>query len=279
MFKLSIITINYNNAQGLIKTMNSVFNQTFHEFEYIIIDGASEDGSIEIIKEFSNFPFKRFKWISEPDSGIYNAMNKGIRKATGDYLLFLNSGDEFVSDTVLASSSNLIDSNADICSGILVMVDGEKRTVVSPVSELSLYYCVYNGLTHPNTFIRRSLFDKYGMYNENNKIVSDWEFFLIVGGLHGVNYQAISTPITNFYMDGISSVPNNFVLLEETKLAIERLVPKSILKDLERLHLLENKMNQTDFKNLDSIRKYPVLAIFINFLLRLFSRIIKMKNS
>ena len=90
--KLSIITINRNNAAGLEKTMQSVASQTFKEFEYIIVDGASTDGSVDVIKKYDS-QFAHLKWVSEPDSGIYNAMNKGIRMATGDYIQILNSAD------------------------------------------------------------------------------------------------------------------------------------------------------------------------------------------
>src|ERR1035437_1992947 len=93
MLKLTIITINYNNASGLKKTMESVFNQTSKEFEYIVIDGASTDNSVKVIQQFNNSTIHDFTWISEHDSGIYNAMNKGICKAKGEYIQFLNSGD------------------------------------------------------------------------------------------------------------------------------------------------------------------------------------------
>ena len=96
--KLSIITINRNNAEGLRKTMESVLSQTYRDMEYIVVDGASTDQSVNVIKECVNQlknEDRRMKldWMSEPDTGIYNAMNKGIKKATGEYLLFLNSGD------------------------------------------------------------------------------------------------------------------------------------------------------------------------------------------
>ena len=105
MFDLSIITINYNNASGLKQTVNSVVNQSNKNFEYIIIDGNSTDRSKPII---DSLEFENLKWISEEDSGIYNAMNKGIKRATGDYLLFLNSGDHFCkSDSLTKIDSSM----------------------------------------------------------------------------------------------------------------------------------------------------------------------------
>ena len=100
MKPISIITINYNNASGLEKTIRSVVEQTYNEYEYIIIDGASLDKSKEVIQEYQRYiDF----WCSEKDSGIYNAMNKGIQKASGEYLLFLNSGDVLHNSAVLAA--------------------------------------------------------------------------------------------------------------------------------------------------------------------------------
>ena len=280
MPKFSIITINYNNATGLRKTMESVLHQSFKDFEYIVVDGASTDDSLEMIHQYDASTVYQFHWISELDNGIYDAMNKGIGMTTGDYLLFLNSGDELVNFSVLEKSSELINSATDICSGVLIMVegDGDKRTVLAPVQELSLSYSMYGGLTHPNTFIRKSLFDKYGLYNKNNKIVSDWEFFLIAGGLHNLNYQAIFVPVSIFYMDGISSNPNNSLLVEEIKQAITRNIPAPVLKDIERLRVLENKMNQRNFKILEWIKKYPVLDKFISAQFKLLFFILKRNN-
>jgi glycosyltransferase involved in cell wall biosynthesis len=103
--KLSIITINKDNARGLEKTIQSVMGQTYNDFEYIVIDGASSDDSVDIIKRYAD---RMTYWVSEPDTGIYNAMNKGIRKAQGEYCLFLNSGD------VLINSNSLKDAFEEI---------------------------------------------------------------------------------------------------------------------------------------------------------------------
>ena len=273
--KLSIITINRNNAEGLCKTIESVVSQTFTDFEYIVIDGDSTDGSVDVINQFAD---KITYWLSEPDKGIYNAMNKGIQMSTGEYLLFLNSGDEFANNLVLELVTGVLKDNTDICSGILNMIDTENVLIKQPLAELSLYHCFYGGLTHPNTFIRKSLFEMYGLYNENNKIVSDWEFFLLVAGLHHTTYQAISVPITNFYMGGISSNPKDPVLLEETKRVIEKLIPSAILKDLERLDLLEGRMNQINFRTMEYLmEKHSKTAKIIFFPLTIIYYVLKKK--
>ena len=105
MPKLSIITVNLNKAKGLQKTIESVIFQTFTDYEYIIIDGGSTDGSKQIIEQYAD---KITYWVSEPDSGIYNGMNKGIKVAKGEYCLFLNSEDYLLSNEILQNVRNLV---------------------------------------------------------------------------------------------------------------------------------------------------------------------------
>lgn len=128
--RLSIITINYNNIVGLESTVNSVLNQTSKDFEYIVIDGNSSDGSADYLnKEEGNFSY----WVSEPDTGIYNAMNKGLKRANGEYLLFLNSGDTLVHEDVLKQVIQSFNSNFDIYYGNLNFdYDGVKRLRTYP---------------------------------------------------------------------------------------------------------------------------------------------------
>ena len=128
--KLSIITVNRNNKDGLEKTIRSVIRQTSHDYEYIIIDGASTDGSPEIIRNYEeNITY----WISEPDTGIYNAMNKGIRKAQGDYCLFLNSYSSFIEIYIAPSQAcNLSKSQSKIPSKL-------KHDMIA-VSEMEVFY-------------------------------------------------------------------------------------------------------------------------------------------
>ena len=116
-YKLSIITINYNNALGLKKTMSSIEKQTWKEFEYIMVDGNSTDGSLEVMKTFN---YIGLNYISEPDSGIYNAMNKGIKMAKGKYLLFLNSGDVLENENVLKNVLQYFNDDYAILSGNII---------------------------------------------------------------------------------------------------------------------------------------------------------------
>jgi glycosyltransferase involved in cell wall biosynthesis len=207
--KLSIITVNRNNADGLRKTISSVIAQTYSDFEFIIIDGASEDSSPQIIKEFeADLSY----WISEPDNGIYNAMNKGVRAAKGEYCLFLNSGDFLIHPKVLEEIFNN-DLTADIVSGNVLKIrpNNKFRRVSSPRS-VSLHKLCIHSLPHQATLIRRSLFDQTGYYNESYRIVSDWEFFLKALVLHEKSYQNIDVDFSYFKIGGISSSNENFAL-------------------------------------------------------------------
>lgn len=198
MKKLSIITVNLNNLEGLRKTIESVCSQSFASYEYIVIDGGSTDGSKEYIRQNA----RRFShWVSEPDYGIYYAMNKGIDLASGDYCLFLNSGDYLVNPQVL---ERFFSSNPEeaILYGNLETSRGFRT--YSP--QLSYYTFFHGTITHQAVFIKRELFERYGKYNESLSIVADWEFFIkaLIGG--GCSYRYINETVCWYDVTGISSV-------------------------------------------------------------------------
>ncbi len=200
--KLSVITINYNNAAGLEKTIQSVIEQSFTDFEFIIIDGGSTDGSAEVIKKYAS---KISHWVSEKDKGIYNAQNKGIKAAKGEYTLFLNSGDYLAEKDILKKifSKN---PTADIAYGNMYIVheDGRKEKGYMP-PEITFYQMIRDTLWHPVSFIKHNLFEKYGCYNEDYKIVADYEFFLNVLIDKKVTTQYFNEFISVFSLDGKSS--------------------------------------------------------------------------
>lgn len=210
--KLSIITINLNNASGLRKTIESVISQTFSDFEYIIIDGGSTDGSVDVIKEYSD---KITYWVSEPDKGIYNAMNKGIEKATGEYCIFMNSGDCLFNNTIVEEvfkqENNL---GYDIIYGNLqrTFTDNTIDIVLMPV-QITPKFLIESTLCHQITFIRRDLFCRFGKYREDLQVVSDWAFFLKVIVFANTTRHYIDKVICNFRMDGLSSNPKNQKLI------------------------------------------------------------------
>jgi glycosyltransferase involved in cell wall biosynthesis len=201
--KLSIITINKNNADGLKKTIQSVINQTFQKIEYIVIDGNSTDNSLEIINEFQDGITYS---ISEPDTGIYNAMNKGIKHASGDYCLFLNSGDYLYKKNVIENVFNER-HNADIIACGVISQKNQKYFYSYSPKEISLLTFTSGSLLHPATFIRRDLFEKYGLYDEKYRIISDWKFFLEALILHNSSYTS-STDIVSVFdaTSGISTL-------------------------------------------------------------------------
>lgn len=216
--KLSIITINYNNAQGLEKTIRSIVEQTITDFEYIVIDGGSEDGSTDVINKYED---RIDYWVSEPDKGIYNAMNKGIRQAKGEYILFVNSGDTLYDDNAIENifSYPLI---SDLVYGDLhrILADGDTDIVRMP-DKIDVKYLLYSTLTHPTTLIRRNLFEKYGLYREDLKIVSDWAFFLKLIAFTNITRQHIPVIVATFSMDGISSREDDLMMQERLKVIKE----------------------------------------------------------
>lgn len=177
--RLSIITVNINNAAGLHKTISSVICQTYSDYEYIIIDGGSVDESIDVIKQFKN---NKLKWISEKDNGIYNAMNKGILKSSGQYLLFLNSGDFLYSNDVLKNVfSKSLDAGLICCSLKIELLDKKESSIYSIKNKkITNRYMFYQTIPHPSTLIKRELFMKFGLYDESFKIAGDYEFFVRV---------------------------------------------------------------------------------------------------
>ena len=235
---LSIITINLNNAVGLRRTINSIASQTFSDFEHIIIDGGSIDQSIEVISEFEqNIDL----WISEADKGIYNAMNKGIEKAVGNYCLFINSGDRLLeNDTLNKIIDNLDDT--DILYGDVYLEYAQNKTLKPNIypDELTFSQMFSGYLCHASTFIKRSLFAKIGPYNEELTIAADWEFIMKAVYLENCSTKHISQFISVYNNDGISSNPKFLKMhFEERQKTLIRYFPLFI-SDYNKLLALEN---------------------------------------
>ena len=205
MPKISIITINYNNLEGLKKTVSSVFDQSWKDFEYIIIDGGSTDGSVEYIKKNEG---KIDPWISEPDNGVYHAMNKGINKANGEYLIFLNSGDHFFNNSVLEKNLEFL-KNEDIIYSNLQVVSNNKTFTKEYPDKLSFSYFVKDTLPHPATFIKKEAFEKTNLYNESLKITADWKFVIDAICKYNLTYKKVNATFSVFYLGGMSSNPEN----------------------------------------------------------------------
>lgn len=211
---LSIITICLNEATSIAYTLNSIANQSFQDFEWIVIDGGSNDGTLEVI---SNYSSRINILISEKDKGTFNAMNKGIPLAKGEYLLFLNGGDQLFSSKVLEDvfSSN---QTAQILYGNLAYSKNNKIENIfipeSPISKKSLYH---RTLPHPATFIKRDLFLKYGFYDESYKIAADYDFFLKVILKKNLKPQYLPFTISIFDTEGISTVNEQLRICEKRR--------------------------------------------------------------
>lgn len=195
---ISVITINYNNAAGLRKTVASVREQTFNDFEYIIIDGGSTDGSSEIIDTIPTAYS-----CSERDAGIYDAMNKGVAHARGEYVLFLNSGDVLASAEVLAHTANALDG-IDIVYGSLTFRYPQKDFTRQYPAQLSAAFFYKDTLPHPASFIRRELLTRTP-YSTTYRIVSDWIFFMREIVINNASYRRIDELITIFMVNGVST--------------------------------------------------------------------------
>lgn len=229
--KLTIITINYNNLEGLKRTMESVVNQTWKEFEYIVIDGGSTDGSNAYLASQSN---KMDYWVSEPDKGIYHAMNKGIAKATGEYLLFLNSGDHLYTTAVLEQNQETLNFYDIIYFNLQVVVGKTDFIKIYP-NTLSFSYFVRDTLPHQATFIRASLFEKIGLYDERLILLADWKFFMECICKFNSSYLRIDSILSTFYFDGISSDSANEKLSQEERQQVLDTDFKSYIEDTNQL--------------------------------------------
>lgn len=222
MAKLSIITINLNNCKGLQKTISSIINQTYRDFEWIVIDGGSTDGSLELIEHNSmHFSY----WVSESDNGVYQAMNKGIEKAKGEYAVFMNSGDCFVDSKVLYDVSKELD--CDIVAGFVK--EDVTNDVINPPMDFTPWHVLRQNIPHQAEFIKLCLFDSIALYSEDMKVLADYEFNLRAA-LANVSYKTLRRQIAVVEPGGLSNTRTD-LHKEEGKLLWERNLPTTIIKD------------------------------------------------
>ena len=198
---ISVITINYNNAVGLQKTVDSVIAQSFKDFEFIVIDGNSSDESANIIKQNSRID----QWISEKDAGIYDAQNKGILKARGDYLLFLNSGDVLAGTEVFEKISKYLSGRKSFYYWNLILDSNGVQEKHFASESVDIDFMLNSTFWHPCVFVRSDLFDIHGLYNTSFKITGDYEFFIRCLLKPGVTTEYINEFITVFDGNGISN--------------------------------------------------------------------------
>jgi glycosyltransferase involved in cell wall biosynthesis len=234
--KYSIITINFNHRDGLRKTIESVIIQSCKNYEFIVIDGGSTDGSREFIEQYSaNINY----WVSEPDKGIYNAMNKGIKAANGEYLIFMNSGDTFYDEKALESSLPYM--NDDIVQGIAKNQD-MSETPLCLVEIPGKTQLFSPSLHHQSCFFRKKLFE-HSLYDENYKIVADWKFYIEQLIFYHCTFLRMPVKVAIYEGGGISDTSKDIDFEERKKViaGIEKLLKEKGLYDLWEKELLHVK--------------------------------------
>ena len=264
--RYSIITINYNDKEGLSRTIKSVINQTSKNFEYIVIDGGSTDGSTDVLKEFDD---KITYWVSEPDKGIYNGMNKGIAKATGDYLNFMNSGDCFYDNQVLQHVADY-GYNTDFIVGRDYHYSEQLHqghTSIQPPRTTMMHFFMAT-LDHQSSFIRRELFDG-SPYREDFRLVSDWIFFIDKIVCEGRQVRFIPDIVCRREEGGLSDQQwerNR----QEIRTYLHQLLPKGVYDDYATLAKLDRTSLYRLFDICEDDRKRKWLTWCIKLMNRLF---------
>lgn len=207
LMKITIITVCYNASKTIEDTIKSVINQSYKDLEYIIIDGGSTDGTKEIVEKYKKvFPII---FVSEKDNGIYDAMNKGVDLATGEYINFMNADDYFFNKTVIEEVIPFLNTQYDIVYGNMeVRYKNFKMIKIEPEPK----YLWMGPVNHQSSFIKREMMKKY-MYNVNNKIVADFEFFLTVYYNSG-KLLKIDKTIASFSNDGVSQIKDKQVIID-----------------------------------------------------------------
>ena len=223
--KLSIITVNFNDAEGLERTIKSVISQSFKDYEFIIIDGGSTDGSVDVIKKYEKYINY---WVSEPDGGIYQGMNKGLRRAKGDYLNFMNGGDSYHSSDVLEKIFSL-NVDVDIITGAHAE-NGLRNVGKDGITMLDLYKWA---IDHQASFIRREVALRHP-YDEKYRIVSDWKFFIETLIFENCSFYYMDTIVVDVDMKGISNTHSELDRKEREQV-LKELFPERVLKDYQVL--------------------------------------------
>ncbi len=254
--KLSIITVNLNNVEGLRQTAKSVVEQSYNDYEFIFIDGGSTDGSVEVIKQYEKYITY---WITEPDTGIYNAMNKGIAVATGEYLLFLNSGDLLYEATTL---EQLLDKLDDRCCIYYGNCHTESGCITAPENFNLREYIKGNWISHQSSFIPKILFNRYGSYDESYTIAADKKFFVLAAS-NKEKFKNLRQTICQFDTKGIS---NNLKYSEKKKLENVRIYEE--LFPRFRFFLIKK-----------AVSFYRIMKVFKHFDIQIFANILTSKKN
>lgn len=237
--KISVITVTLNSVKTIERSISSVLSQDYKEKEYIVIDGASSDGTIEIIKKYKNqIDF----WVSEPDKGIFNAMNKGISKCTGEIITFMNSDDWYCNNSVLTRVAELYSQNKyDILCGAAALIYNNEIVATRKPGKDSKKIWLENIYVHQAMFCRKELFEKYGVFKEEYKLGGDYEWNLRMYCL-GIKFKTTDDNLVNYSLNGLSGT-NSVQLSEEFKA-----IALSKISFLRKEYSLEDVINFHNWK-------------------------------
>lgn len=244
--KLSIITINYNNLKGLAQTRKSIVCQTFKDYEWIVIDGGSSDGAKEFLQEHSD---EIAYWCCEKDDGVYNAQNKGVKKAQGEYMIFMNSGDTFFCANTLETVFCKNKHTADILYGNWIQVYNDGRTEQKNApEEISLHFFFNNNICHQAMFVKSSIMSA-SLYDESFKIYADWAKWIELL-LSKCSFEYLYINICRFMMDGISQT-DIATCKKEFKKVQEKSYSKAIRNTITNLLKDEDIIKRLEQSNSD----------------------------
>jgi len=267
--KITIVTVNFNNVSEVEKTIKSVINQDYRNIEYIVVDGGSTDGSMEIINKYAEFIDHL---ISEKDSGIYNAMNKGIKLAGGDYINFMNSGDVFTNRHVVTNVFKL-SNDEDIIYGHTnrTLKDEIISQKIHP-QELTYSYLIEKSINHQAMFVK-TFWAKKNLFNENLKMIADWDF-LFRAFHQGANTKCVNFPVVNFDISGLSNLnrePGDIHELQFNQ-TINELIPTHLINELQEL----NKWNDPTFLGtIENLKKKGKVGKILAFQLNMTNGLLK----
>lgn len=198
--KVTIITVVYNNVYTIEKTIQSVINQSYKNIEYIIIDGGSTDGTLDIIQKYENYISY---WKSEPDNGIYDAMNKGLKQATGDIIGIINSDDWYESSTVYHVVNCFKKNKCDVVHGdiILTQINGDPYMRYFGKKKFNIWRNM--PIYHPTCFVKKELYMRYGFFNTDYNIAADYELILRLY-MAKASFFYLSNDLAYFRIGGVS---------------------------------------------------------------------------
>lgn len=264
--KISIITVVKNAERTIEDTILSVVNQTYKNIELIIIDGVSTDGTLDIINKYKD---KISYFISEPDTGVYNAMNKGIKAATGDIFYFLNANDSLYDDKVLEEvikrfkSTNAMIVFGDVFSTIKPDMKQDEYNLANKITKYdfidNVFSFYYRNLCHQVIFYKKEVFDRIGLYNENYKILADYEFNLRAFVEYKLKCSYINRIIANFELGGLSSIKTENlekIRLEEMDEIIINSAAQKTFELYKKYYLFMSKYCRTILRFYDSNAKF-----------------------